>query len=71
MTAIIAPMILLPLLLLGQVIPPPFGQFALLLVVGRAYGTDQRDVPVPEPRLQSAPAEDCNCGVPASPRGPR
>jgi hypothetical protein len=71
MSAIIAPMILLPLLLFGQVVPPPFGQLAVLLVVGSAYGTDRRDVPLPRPRLQSAPAEDCNCGVPASPRGPR
>jgi hypothetical protein len=71
MSAIIAPMILLPLLLFAQVLPPPLGQIGLLLVVGRAYATDQRDVPVPQPRLQSAPAEDCNCGVPASPRGPR
>jgi hypothetical protein len=71
MTAIIAPMILLPLLLFSQVMPPPLGQFAVLLVVGSAYGTDRRDVPLPQPRLQSAPAEDCNCGVPASPRGPR
>jgi hypothetical protein len=71
MTAIIAPMILLPLLLMAQVMPPPMGHFAVLLVVGSAYSTDRRDVPVPRPRLQSAPAEDCNCGVPASPRGPR
>jgi len=64
-------LILLPILFMAQVLPPPLGQVTLLLVVGRAYGTDQRDVPVPEPRLQSAPAEDCNCGVPSSPRGPR
>jgi hypothetical protein len=64
-------MIILPLLLLMQVLPPPLGQLTLTLLVGRGYGMEQRDVPVPEPRLQSAPAEDCNCGVPASPRGPR
>ena len=64
-------MILLPLLLLVQTLPPPLGQFALLLVVGRAYGTEQRDVPVPAPLLQAAPAEDCHCGVRSNPRGPR
>jgi hypothetical protein len=64
-------MILLPLLLLVQVLPPPLGQLTMLLVVGRAHGTDQREVPVPQAHPQSAPAEDCDCGVPASPRGPR
>jgi hypothetical protein len=64
-------MILLPLLLFVQVLPPPLGQVTMLLLVGRAYGTDQRDVPVPQAQPQSAPAEDCDCGVPASPRGPR
>ncbi|WP_198370474.1 hypothetical protein [Roseomonas rosulenta] len=64
-------LVLLPLLLMTQVLPPPLGQVTVLLVLGRAYGTGERDLPVPWPRLQSAPAEDCNCGVPASPRGPR
>jgi len=59
------------LLLLFHVVPPPLGEVAATLVLGRGYGTGQMDVPVPAPRLQSAPAEDCNCGVPASPRGPR
>ncbi|MBP0464763.1 hypothetical protein J5Y09_12655 [Roseomonas sp. PWR1] len=64
-------LVALPLLFLMQVMPPPLGQVTMILVLGRAYGTGERDLPVPPPRLQSAPAEDCNCGVPASPRGPR
>jgi hypothetical protein len=63
--------ILFPMLLMMQILPPPLGQVALTLVLGRAYGTGERDLPLPAPRLQSAPAQDCDCGVPASPRGPR
>jgi hypothetical protein len=70
MTVIVG-LVLLPILFMAQVVPPPIGQLALLLVVGTAYGAGAPDVPVPQPRLQSAPAEDCDCGVPSSPRGPR
>jgi hypothetical protein len=65
------PLPLLPMLLLLQFMPPPLSQLAASLMFGRAHATEQREVPVPEPRLQFAPAEDCQCGVPASPRGPR
>ena len=64
-------MLALPLLILLQAMPPPLGQIMAILMFGRAIGTEQRGVPVPGPRPQSAPAEDCNCGVPASPGGPR
>jgi hypothetical protein len=57
-------------LVLAQVMPPPLGTMTITLVLGTAYGTGERDLPVPRP--QSAPGqEECNCGVPSSPRGPR
>jgi hypothetical protein len=59
------------LAVLFHVMPPPMGDLAATLVLGRAYGLGQRLAPLPVPRPQSAPAGDCNCGVPASPRGPR
>jgi hypothetical protein len=63
--------ILLSLLGLLQAAPPPLGQLAISAIMGVGYMPGSRDLPVPTPRLQAAPAEDCNCGVPASPRGPR
>lgn len=68
---VIAGLILLPILFMAQVLPPPVGQLVLVMVVGTHYSAGAPDVPVPQPRLQSAPAEHCNCGVPDSPRGPR
>jgi hypothetical protein len=59
------------LVVMLQVLPQPLGHAMLTMVFGTAFTTGPRDLPVPAPRLQSAPAEDCNCGVPASPRGPR
>jgi hypothetical protein len=61
------------LVVMLQVLPQPLGHAMLTMVFGTALATGARDLPVPAPapRLQSAPAEDCNCGVPASPRGPR
>jgi len=58
-------------LVLSQVMPPPLGTITVTLMIGTAFGTAQRDLPVPRPQSAPAPAEDCNCGVPASPRGPR
>jgi hypothetical protein len=56
----------LPLLVLFLAMPQPFGQAATVLVLGRAFGGTDLIIAIPAP-----PAEDCNCGVPASPRGPR
>ena len=53
-------MVLLPLYLLIQVLPPPLGQVVSTLVLGTQGGGI----------VYAAPA-DCGCGVPASPRGPR
>jgi hypothetical protein len=62
-------LLLLPGLMLMQALPPPLGQVAATLILGRAFATGPAEAPVPQ--AQSAPAEDCHCGVPASPRGPR
>ena len=53
----------LPLILLLQFVPPPFGP----IMAARLLGT----APAAAPAAAAAPAEDCHCGVPASPRGPR
>lgn len=52
--------LLLPLYLLIPVLPPPLGQVSATLVLGTAAGGIAYAVPA-----------DCQCGVPASPRGPR
>jgi len=59
----------LPLLILLQAMPPPLGQMVIALWIGRAFGATEMIVAVPGPVLP--PPEDCNCGVPASPGGPR
>ncbi len=61
-------MLVLPLVILMQVMPPPFGTIVGALVLGRAH--DPREIVEAVP-LPAPPAEDCDCGVPASPRGPR
>jgi hypothetical protein len=66
---VMAGLILLPVLFMAQVLPQPLGQFTMLVVLGAGYGTARQDPPVPRP--PSAPAEECDCGVPSSPRGPR
>ncbi len=53
-------MVLLPLYLFLQVLPPPFGQIVSMLVLGTASGGIDHAMPA-----------DCNCGVPEHPRGPR
>ena len=62
-------MLALPLLVLLQVMPPPLGRIGTALILGRGFGNTDIIVAVPLPT--PAPAEDCNCGVPSSPRGPR
>lgn len=60
---------LLPLYLLLQVMPPPFGTIVANFTLG--IGGSRTDYIVSLPVPPPAPAEDCHCGVPASPRGPR
>lgn len=58
-----------PLVILLQALPPPAGRIATgLLLFGMRPG---QDVILAVPAPPAAPAEDCNCGVPNSPRGPR
>ena len=57
----------LPLMVVLQFMPPPVGRMASALVFGRIGGGTDVIVAVPLP----APTEDCHCGVPSSPRGPR
>ena len=54
----------LPLVVLFQVLPPPAGRIATVVLLHGVGGG--RDVPVTTPGN-----EDCRCGVPDSPRGPR
>ncbi|NMJ40022.1 hypothetical protein GWK16_02130 [Roseomonas sp. JC162] len=64
----------LPLVVLFQVMPPPLGQLASTLILGRMGGGTDIIVAIPAPAgapATAAPAEDCGCGVPNSPRGPR
>lgn len=59
-------MLLLPIVILLQVLPPPLG----LMMTARMFGAAAPAgvvLSIPAP----APAEDCNCGIPSSPRGPR
>lgn len=67
---------LLPLVVFLQVMPPPAGQIATAaLLRGTGGGRDiivAVPAPTPPPALPAAPeGEDCHCGVPSSPRGPR
>jgi hypothetical protein len=65
---------ILPLVVLFQVMPPPLGQLASTLILGRMGGGTDIVVAIPAPAeapAAAAPAEDCGCGVPNSPRGPR
>ena len=55
------------LLVLLQAMPPPLGRLGTAVILGRVSGATDLVVAVPLP----APAEDCNCGIPSSPRGPR
>lgn len=61
-------MLFLPLALLLQAVPPPFAQLAWTLVFGASAGPIAYVVPTPP---AASPAEDCRCGVPDSPLGPR
>lgn len=63
-------MLILPLLILMQVLPPPLG----LVVTARLFGPASHAdavLAVPMPGAPATAAEDCDCGVPANPRGPR
>ena len=60
-------MLAIPLIILIQVLPPPLGQFVSSVFFVRAAHTHVIvAVPLPAP-----PVAECDCGVPASPRGPR
>ncbi|WP_137128174.1 hypothetical protein [Roseomonas sp. HF4] len=59
-------MLVLPIVILLQVLPPPLGMMMTARMFGATAHTDViLSIPAP------APAEDCNCGIPSSPRGPR
>jgi len=64
-------LIALPLVILLQVMPPPLGLLASTLILGSAVSHTDVIVSVPLPGPPTTPAQDGNCGVPASPRGPR
>lgn len=59
-------MIALLVTVLLQSLPPPAGALASAWLFSPRGHTDVI-LALPTP----APAQDCNCGVPASPRGPR
>lgn len=59
-------MLLLPLMVLMQVLPPPLGAIAAARLF--ATGDHAAALTAPEP---AAGAGGCDCGVPSSPRGPR
>lgn len=54
----------LPLVLLLQALPPPAGRIATAVLLHGTGGGRALAVPAPD-------GEDCRCGVPNSPRGPR
>ena len=60
-------MLLLPLLILMQVLPPPLGA----IFAARMFGTGSQTAIILEIPRPPAATGDCDCGVPSSPRGPR
>lgn len=63
----------LPLVLLLQALPPPAGRVATAILLHGVGGGRDVIVAVPAPSASpgAASGEDCHCGVPNSPRGPR
>jgi hypothetical protein len=58
-------MLLLPLMVLMQVLPPPLGAIA----AARLFATAGHAAALTA--AEPAAAGGCDCGVPSSPRGPR
>lgn len=62
----------LPLVVLLQALPPPAGRIATAVLPHGTGGARDQIVTVPVPPPPATPdGEDCRCGVPDSPRGPR
>ncbi|WP_184485034.1 hypothetical protein [Neoroseomonas alkaliterrae] len=59
-------MLVLPLMVLVQVLPPPLGAIA----AARLFATGGHVAALTAPESAAA-AGGCDCGVPSSPRGPR
>ena len=62
----------LPLIVLFQVLPPPAGRVATVVLLHGMGGARDLAVTVPAPSSPALPEDhDCRCGIPNSPRGPR
>ncbi|MBR0680678.1 hypothetical protein GXW74_09275 [Roseomonas eburnea] len=64
-------MIALSLAFLLQAVPPPFAQLVSTMMFGVTARPIEYVVPAPPALPAAPPAEDCRCGIPSSPRGPR